>query len=110
MCLFPCKKKEPRLKKKSLYLQVINQLGKVFDGINIMMRRGTDKSHTSSGIPCDCNIPNNLVAWKFTSFTWLGTLYDKEANIVNKQSQPVKKIKNTSSYITSPNVRGMYQL
>ena len=55
-------------------LQVVDELGQIFNGVDVMMRRRRDEAHTRRGAAHLGNPRINLRAWKLTTFTGLGTL------------------------------------
>ena len=85
----------------------MNQLGKIFNGINIMMRRWADKSYPRSWIPSESNVSYNLVARKFTSLTRFCTL---RIRIIMLKRYHSKLSEELYCYLTSPKVKCRYQL
>jgi hypothetical protein len=52
------------------------KLRKILNGIYVVVGRWANETYTSCRMPCDSNVTNNLVTWKLTTFTRLGTLYN----------------------------------
>ncbi len=54
--------------------QVVNQLGQILDGVNVVMGRGRDEGHTRCGIPGFGDPGIHFFARKVTAFAGLGSL------------------------------------
>ena len=55
-------------------LQVVNQLGQVFDGVDVVMGRGRNKLYPGSGVAHPADNVVHLVAGKLAALAGLGTL------------------------------------
>src|SRR5690606_15972285 len=55
-------------------LQIVNQLGQILDGVNIVMWRRRNQTYSGSRIANAGNLRINLVAGQLSSFTGLGAL------------------------------------
>ena len=55
-------------------LQVVDQLGQVFDGIDVVVRRRRDQRHAGRGVPQPRDLVGHLVAGKLAAFARLGAL------------------------------------
>ena len=55
-------------------LQVVDQLGQVFDGIDVVVRRRRDQRHARRGVPQPGDLLGHLVAGQLAAFARLGPL------------------------------------
>mmetsp|Transcript_53181 Transcript_53181/g.94974 ORF Transcript_53181/g.94974 Transcript_53181/m.94974 type:complete len:304 (-) Transcript_53181:1972-2883(-) len=74
-------------------LQIVDQLGQILDGVDIVVGWGGDQTHTRSRIAARTDARGNLVTWQFSTFTRLGTLchldldLDSSAKICNRDTK-----------------------
>src|SRR6266436_5781139 len=54
--------------------EVVYELGQIFDGINVMVRRRRNQHHSRSAFSEPGNEFGDFMAWKLTSFAWLRAL------------------------------------
>lgn len=69
-------------------LQVEDQLGQVFDRIDVVVRRRTDQTDARRGVPRRRNDLVHLVTGQLTPFTRLGTLRDLDLMLVGVGEVP----------------------
>ena len=55
-------------------LQVVDQLGQVFDGVDVVVRRRRDQRHAGRGMPQPRDLVGHLVAGQLAAFARLGAL------------------------------------
>mmetsp|Transcript_12088 Transcript_12088/g.17723 ORF Transcript_12088/g.17723 Transcript_12088/m.17723 type:complete len:263 (+) Transcript_12088:1018-1806(+) len=63
-------------------LQVMNQLSKIFNRVNVVMRGWRDEPNSWRGVSIVGNVFRNLETGKFSSFSGLGTLCHLDLNLV----------------------------
>src|SRR5579859_6544571 len=62
-------------------LEVIDELGEVFDRIDVVMRRWTDELHAGLGMAQACNQLGDLVTGELAAFAGLGALSDLDLDL-----------------------------
>ena len=55
-------------------LQIVDQLGQIFDGVDVVVRRRRDQRHAGGGMPQEGDLVGHLVAGKLAAFARLGPL------------------------------------
>mmetsp|Transcript_1298 Transcript_1298/g.3301 ORF Transcript_1298/g.3301 Transcript_1298/m.3301 type:complete len:369 (-) Transcript_1298:3037-4143(-) len=63
-------------------LQIVNELGKILNGINIVVWRWRDQTDSRGGVTVLGNIFRYFESRQFSSLTWLGTLCHLDLNLV----------------------------
>ena len=63
-------------------LQVVDQLGQIFDGIDVVVRRGRDQAHTGHAVAQLADVGRDLAAGQLTAFTGLGALGHLDLDLV----------------------------
>jgi hypothetical protein len=63
-------------------LQVVNQLRKILNRIDIVVRRRGNQSHSWCGVPVACNVFRDLEAWQLTALSRLRTLRHLNLDLV----------------------------
>src|SRR6185503_12690412 len=64
-------------------LQVVDQFGEVFDGIDVMMWRWRDETDARSGVPNSGDLRINFVTRKLSAFARLRTLRDLDLQLLS---------------------------
>mmetsp|Transcript_5396 Transcript_5396/g.10834 ORF Transcript_5396/g.10834 Transcript_5396/m.10834 type:complete len:683 (+) Transcript_5396:2645-4693(+) len=55
-------------------LEVIDELGKVLDGVDVVVRRRRDEPHPRRRVPQLADVNRHLESWKLAALSWLGPL------------------------------------
>ena len=63
-------------------LEVVDELGQVLDGVDVVMGRWRDESHARCGVASLGDPGVNLVARQLSSFAWLGPLSHLDLEVV----------------------------
>src|SRR6476659_4798217 len=63
-------------------LEIVDELRKIFDRINIVMRRRRNEGHSSHRMPQAGDIGADLVAWQLTTFPRFGSLGHLDLNLL----------------------------
>mmetsp|Transcript_31062 Transcript_31062/g.56347 ORF Transcript_31062/g.56347 Transcript_31062/m.56347 type:complete len:301 (+) Transcript_31062:1051-1953(+) len=63
-------------------LQIVDELREILDGVNIVVWRGGDETHTRRRVAGSGNVFRNFEPRKLSSFPWLGTLSHLDLDLV----------------------------
>ena len=65
-------------------LQVVNQLGQVFDGVDVMVGWWRNQTHAGHGVTLHADVVRHLAAGQLAAFTGLGTLRHLDLDLVGR--------------------------
>ncbi len=65
-------------------LQIVNQLGQILDGVDVMVRRGRDQTHTRHRVAQLADVLGDLAARQLTTFTRLGALGHLDLDLIGR--------------------------
>ena len=63
-------------------LQIVDQLRKIFDRVNVVVRRRRDQADTRNRVACPCDVLIHFMAGKLTAFARLCALRDLDLQLV----------------------------
>ena len=65
-------------------LQIMDQLGQVLDGVDIVVRRGRNQAHAGHRVALHADVFRHLAAGQLTAFTGLGTLRHLDLDLIGR--------------------------
>ncbi|GAC1615572.1 MAG: hypothetical protein NVS9B12_15760 [Vulcanimicrobiaceae bacterium] len=77
--------------------QIVDQLGQVFDGVNIVMRRRRNQPDAGSRVTHARNLRIDLVAGQLTTFAGLGSLRDFDLQFLSVDEVMTRHAKSSGS-------------
>mmetsp|Transcript_15954 Transcript_15954/g.39104 ORF Transcript_15954/g.39104 Transcript_15954/m.39104 type:complete len:753 (+) Transcript_15954:902-3160(+) len=63
-------------------LQIMNELSKILNRVNVVVRRWGNQTDTGGSVTVASNVLGDLESWKFSSFSRLGSLCHLDLNLV----------------------------